>query len=650
MAQSTFASVPTGAPTSSSGCTCALMPRAKATSMKMIGSSGSCGWKKAKQRRSDSRRRRRSRQPWIACTASYWISFSSTRAEVRQSMRSRRRKPRLNQERSRCIRSRSMARQCGCVSSPVSSRLRISTSAAVPPEAMLSRRNSSWRAGSTLFCRRSRFSGVGSAWSAAAARLTASAEGEYCRARASKNASRWRSSRPWYATSASRASDALAYSPRSLSSASHSESRFWVGRSTPSCLPPSSRRKKDIALIHRSGGGRGPRLSDQARGFLAGDPVEVVAVLEQHAQGVVDGFWIERNAVERHQAVGPVDRLGDPRQLEQIALSQPLHESDHFPGQRLARFRRLAVQNLELARRVREVHPVVEAAPLHRVVDLARAVGGDDHDRRLGGAQRADLGNRDLPVRQHLEQVGLEGLVGPVELVDEQDRRIAFQRARQRPFNQEFLGVNIGRELLLRLLPRCFGQPDFDHLPRVVPLVGSLRDVQTLVALQADELPAQALGDDLADLGLAARRLAFQEQRPAHGEGEEKRGGEAAIGDVVARSEELLRLVDGVRKRACHGQLALYFNAASTARLAMTVIRCARYSGLACRSLLRPSAFTLMLATDSGANFEASAFSMSVWRNAQGPAPVTPTRTLPPKSATNTPTMAKRDAGFLNFM
>src|SRR2546425_9187485 len=57
-----------------------------------------------------------------------------------------------------------------------------------------------------------------------------------------------------------------------------------------------------------------------------------------------------------------------------------------------------------------------------------------------------------------------------------------------------------------------------------------------------------------------------------------------------------------------------YFIAASTARLAMTVIRCARYSGLACRSLLRPSAFALILATDSGANFEASAFSMSAWK------------------------------------
>src|SRR6185295_1948670 len=93
-----------------------------------------------------------------------------------------------------------------------------------------------------------------------------------------------------------------------------------------------------------------------------------------------------------------------------------------------------------------------------------------------------------------------------------------------------------------------------------------------------------------------------------------------------------------------------YFSAASTARLAMTVTRCARYSALACMSLFRPSCLTLIFATDSGANFAARAFSMSAWRKTTGPAPVTATRTLPPKSATNTPTMAKREAWFLNFM
>src|SRR5258708_22593635 len=60
------------------------------------------------------------------------------------------------------------------------------------------------------------------------------------------------------------------------------------------------------------------------------------------------------------------------------------------------------------------------------------------------------------------------------------------------------------------------------------------------------------------------------------------------------------------------GPTLIYFSAASTARLHITVMRCARYSGEACRSLFRPSGFTLMLATASGANFAASAFSISV--------------------------------------
>ena len=44
-----------------------------------------------------------------------------------------------------------------------------------------------------------------------------------------------------------------------------------------------------------------------------------------------------------------------------------------------------------------------------------------------------------------------------------------------------------------------------------------------------------------------------------------------------------------------------------------------------------------------------NALSSAAERNAHGPAPVTPTRTWSPKSATITPTMAYRDAGFGNF-
>ena len=43
---------------------------------------------------------------------------------------------------------------------------------------------------------------------------------------------------------------------------------------------------------------------------------------------------------------------------------------------------------------------------------------------RRVGAHRAELGNRQLEVRQQLQQIGLEGLVGAVDLVDQQHRRL----------------------------------------------------------------------------------------------------------------------------------------------------------------------------------------------------------------------------------
>ena len=125
----------------------------RAISTKISGSSTSEGWKKAKQRRSaGSRRRRRSSQPWISCTASYWMIFSRMAAGVCQSMRRRTRKPRLNHDASRCIRSRSTEASAG---SPMLSRSRrMATIWAVAPGARLSRRKNSWRGLSTRLLQR----------------------------------------------------------------------------------------------------------------------------------------------------------------------------------------------------------------------------------------------------------------------------------------------------------------------------------------------------------------------------------------------------------------------------------------------------------------------------------------------------------------
>ena len=99
--------------------------------------------------------------------------------------------------------------------------------------------------------------------------------------------------------------------------------------------------------------------------------------------------------------------------------------------------------------------PVVEAAPLERVVEVARAVRGDDHDRR-------DLGRGSVPSSgtvidhsaEHLEEEGLELVVGPVELVDQQDRRRRAVCGRdglqQGPAHEEPLGVELALESVRR--------------------------------------------------------------------------------------------------------------------------------------------------------------------------------------------------------
>ncbi len=57
-------------------------------------------------------------------------------------------------------------------------------------------------------------------------------------------------------------------------------------------------------------------------------------------------------------------------------------------------------------------------------------------------------------------------------------------------------------------------QPDLEDLPRVVPFVDRVADVDALVALQPDELGVERGGQHLRDLRLADAGLTFEEQRP----------------------------------------------------------------------------------------------------------------------------------------
>ena len=136
------------------------------------------------------------------------------------------------------------------------------------------------------------------------------------------------------------------------------------------------------------------------------------------------------------------------------------------------------------------VDPLIEAAALQRVVDLARAVRRQDDERRLGGAHGAELGNRDLELGEQLEQVALELLVGAIDLVDQQDGRRdrRVDRLEQRPLDQERFAVQLAPRAARDRAPAAFEDAQLEQLPRVVPLVDGVADVEPLVALQADQI------------------------------------------------------------------------------------------------------------------------------------------------------------------
>jgi hypothetical protein len=109
----------------------------------------------------------------------------------------------------------------------------------------------------------------------------------------------------------------------------------------------------------------------------------------------------------------------------QIQLAQRVDHADHLGGERGVGVGDAGAQDLDLALGAGEVEPQVQAAAAQGVRELAGVVRGEDHQRARRRAQRAELGDGDLELGQHLEEEGLELGLGAVDLVDEQDARAA---------------------------------------------------------------------------------------------------------------------------------------------------------------------------------------------------------------------------------
>ena len=90
------------------------------------------------------------------------------------------------------------------------------------------------------------------------------------------------------------------------------------------------------------------------------------------------------------------------------------------------------------------------------------------------------------------------------------------------------------------------------QLAGVVPLVDGLAGVDALVALQPHELAARPAGQHLGHLGLADAGLALEQQRALQAQGEEDRGGQALVGEVVVLGERGADVVDGLHHRSAY--------------------------------------------------------------------------------------------------
>jgi hypothetical protein len=225
-------------------------------------------------------------------------------------------------------------------------------------------------------------------------------------------------------------------------------------------------------------------------------------VLDDHRHRLAEDLRVDVGGAQQQQGPRPVDRLGDRGRLLEVQVAHHGHDLDEPARDLLAQLGRVQAHDRELVLEVGVVEPQVQAAALERLGQLARVVRGEQHDRLRAGVDAPELGDRDLEVREQLEQHRLELLVGLVDLVDEQDDRLVGVYGRhQRALEQELRAEDV----VLHALPACivrFGL-DAQELLAVVPLVQGLGLVEALVALQAHEPAAEVAAERLGQLGLA---------------------------------------------------------------------------------------------------------------------------------------------------
>ena len=192
--------------------------------------------------------------------------------------------------------------------------------------------------------------------------------------------------------------------------------------------------------------------------------------------------------------------------------------------------------------------PVVQAAPLERVVDVAGAVARQ-HDERRGSARNMPssgtvICQSDSTSSRYASNSSSARSISSISSTGGGPSRgsIARSSARLTRKRSWYSSASSASVAAPGGLAAGLGGPQVEQLAGVVPVVDGLGGVDALVALQADQLAAGPAAEHLGHLGLADAGLALEQQRPAQRQRQEHRRGQPLVGEVAVQTQRVRHL------------------------------------------------------------------------------------------------------------
>ncbi len=148
--------------------------------------------------------------------------------------------------------------------------------------------------------------------------------------------------------------------------------------------------------------------------------------------------------IKKGERLRPVKRFRNTGPLVELLLPKRSHDAGYLFGKGCFDIGDFRQYDLPFALGGRIVDKMIQAAALERIVQLANTVGRNNDNGLVLGLHRAHFRYGDLEIGKYFKQKGLELLISPVNLIDQEHHLfLAAHGLKQWPGDEKFLGKNI---------------------------------------------------------------------------------------------------------------------------------------------------------------------------------------------------------------